>query len=217
MRSKLQWASGSAVAASMLTALLATQGSGAAAEENKPSIVVQATATKFVSKPVIQDLPVQDDQATEFPLSEPAQAAPAPANAASLHELVAAQPQPRALSREMHCLAGAIYFESRGETLDGQLAVGRVIIERAASHRFPASYCGVVFQKSQFSFVRGGKMPKIRKGTTAWRRAVSMAQIAHDGSWDSPVEGALFFHATRVSPKWRLKRLARVDNHVFYR
>ncbi len=216
MRSKLHWASGVAVAATMFTALVATHGSGAAAEEIFPSIVAGPSATTFVSNPVVQDVPVQpeaEEDSRPEPVSEPAPAI----SATSLRQLVAAQPQPKALSREMRCLAGAIYFESRGESLEGQLAVGRVIIERMRSHRFPESYCGVVFQRSQFSFVKGGRMPTIRKSSAAWRRAVAMAQIAHDGSWDSPVEGALFFHATRVSPNWRLKRLARVDNHIFYR
>ena len=140
----------------------------------------------------------------------PAIAAPA----ATLAQHVRAQPKVGALDREMRCLAGAIYFEARGESLDGQLAVGRVIVERARSGRFPNSYCGVVFQRSQFSFVRGNSMPSIREGSNAWRKAVAVAQIAHSGSWQSPAEGALFFHATRVSPGWRLTRVARVDNHV---
>ena len=118
---------------------------------------------------------------------------------------------------QFDCLATALYFEARGESLDGQLAVGRVVVERANSGRFPNSYCGVVYQPSQFSFVRGRSMPAIRESSPAWSRAVAMARIADQGSWDSPTEGALFFHATHVSPKWRLKRLARIDNHVFYR
>src|SRR3546814_1697830 len=66
---------------------------------------------------------------------------------------------------ELRCLAGAVYFESRGESLAGQLAVAHVIINRAESGRFPSSYCGVVHQRSQFSFVRGGKMPSIRESS----------------------------------------------------
>jgi N-acetylmuramoyl-L-alanine amidase len=92
-----------------------------------------------------------------------------------------------------------------------------VIVARAKSGRFPNSYCGVVFQPSQFSFVRGQAMPGIAKGTKQWKNAVAVAQIAHSNAWASPVEGALFFHAAYVSPGWRLKRLGRIDNHVFYR
>jgi N-acetylmuramoyl-L-alanine amidase len=74
-----------------------------------------------------------------------------------------------------------------------------------------------VYQRSQFSFVRGRSMPAIRTNSQAWREAVAIAQIADANKWASPVEGALFFHARYVSPRWRLTRIARVDNHIFYR
>ncbi|MDB5723724.1 MAG: cell wall hydrolase, partial [Novosphingobium sp.] len=121
------------------------------------------------------------------------------------------------MSRDLNCLAGAIYFESKGESLEGQLAVARVIIARSKSGRFPASYCGVVYQPSQFSFVRGNAMPAIRKGSLDWREAVAVAEIADANTWQSPVEGATSFHAASVSPNWRMKRVARVGNHIFYR
>ena len=137
--------------------------------------------------------------------------------ASSLRELVSQQSVHGELSKEMHCLAGTVYFESKGESLEGQLAVARVVLARAASSRFPNSICGVVYQKSQFSFVRGGRMPRINKGHRHWRNAVAIAKIAMNDGWKSPVEGALFFHARYVSPGWRLKRMARIDNHIFYR
>lgn len=168
-------------------------------------------APNFVEVPVVQ------------PVAEPAVetavdgAGDPDETPASLRELVDMQGVPGSLDSEMNCLAGAIYFESKGESLAGQLAVGRVVVARTQSGRFPDSYCGVVFQRSQFSFVRGGAMPWINKDSASWKTAVRVAQIAASGSWDSPVEGALFFHARRVSPGWRLTRLAQVDNHVFYR
>jgi spore germination cell wall hydrolase CwlJ-like protein len=139
------------------------------------------------------------------------------ANADSLAELVRNQDTGAALNAEGHCLAGAVYFESKGESLAGQLAVARVVMARAKSGRFPGSLCGVVYQKSQFSFVRGASMPNIDKGSQNWRNAVAVTKIALDNAWKSPVEGALFFHARRVSPGWRLTRLGTVDNHIFYR
>lgn len=138
-------------------------------------------------------------------------------SASSLAELVHAQDTDDILSAEEHCLAGAVYFESKGESLAGQLAVARVVIARANSGRFPTTLCGVVFQKSQFSFVRGADMPPVATGSTHWRNAVAISKIALSGSWKSPVEGALFFHARHVSPGWRLTRLGSVDNHIFYR
>ena len=214
MRSKLQLASGIAVAGTMLTALLGAAGSVAFAEDKVPAIVTDVVQTQFISTPVVQQLPSEALRADAEQAPDAAQMNP---RGATLAAHVEAQPAPGALDSEMHCLAGTIYFESRGESLDGQLAVARVVIERTASRRFPDSYCGVVFQRSQFSFVRGKRMPTIRTSSPAWRRAVAVAKIAHEGSWNSPTEGALFFHAAHVSPGWRLKRLARIDNHIFYR
>lgn len=143
---------------------------------------------------------------------------PAPViSASSLAELVDLHRADEPLDREMHCLAGAVYFESKGESLAGQLAVARVVLARAESGRFPSSICGVVYQRRQFSFVRGGRMPAIAKRSEAWQRAKAIARIATEELWDSPVEGALFFHAKYVSPNWRLTRLGAVDQHIFYR
>jgi spore germination cell wall hydrolase CwlJ-like protein len=212
MRSKLRQASALAVAATITTLAIATGDTGASAETRDPvAVAAQTPETTFISQPVLQPLPEKVEEEAQ-PEAEAVEI-----SASSLMQLVAAQPNMKNLSREMNCLAGAIYFESRGESLAGQLAVGRVIVERAASSRFPNSYCGVVFQRSQFSFVRGGSMPAIRKGSAAWTRAKAIARIADTGSWESKAEGALFFHATHVSPGWRLARIARIDNHVFYR
>ncbi|GAB5487599.1 MAG: cell wall hydrolase [Parasphingorhabdus sp.] len=137
--------------------------------------------------------------------------------AKSLQALVRQQSTSGTLSAEMHCLAGAVYFESKGESLQGQLAVARVVLARAKSTRFPNSICGVVYQRKQFSFVRGGKMPRINKRHQYWRNAVAISKIAKNDAWKSPVEGALFFHARYVSPGWRLTRMATIDNHIFYR
>lgn len=214
MTSKLRLASGTAVAAMFVSILFGAEGSGALAQApvTPPYQAGVQSAVTFVTEPVVQ--------AIAAPTPEVSSADAADANAAdadTLAELVAATPLPEAMSDELACLAGAIYFEAKGESLAGQLAVGKVIIARAQSGRFPTSYCGVVYQPSQFSFVRGRAMPAINKAGRAWAEAAKLAQIAHADAWDSPVEGALFFHAARVSPNWRLKRMARVDNHVFYR
>ncbi|HEX8655736.1 MAG TPA: cell wall hydrolase [Allosphingosinicella sp.] len=119
--------------------------------------------------------------------------------------------------RQAECLASAVYWESNGEPLAGQLAVAEVIINRARSGRFASTLCGVITQRSQFSFVRGGRIPTPPQSSQGWRNAVAIAHIALDDVADSPVSTALFFHARYVSPRWRLQRLAAVGNHVFYR
>lgn len=136
--------------------------------------------------------------------------------AESLAQLVANTPRPKTIDAELRCLAGAVYFESRGESLPGQLAVAHVVINRAKSGRFPDTLCGVVYQRSQFSFIRGGKMPPIREGRT-WDNSVAVARIALEGSWKNHAEGALYFHARHVSPRWNKRRIATIDNHIFYR
>jgi spore germination cell wall hydrolase CwlJ-like protein len=121
-------------------------------------------------------------------------------------------------SRELECLAVGVYFESKSEPLAGQLAVGEVIANRANSNgRFPSTYCGVLFQRSQFSFIRGHSLPSVPRASKQWQTAVAIAKIVDQDLKDSVVGNALFFHAKRVSPGWRLKRVASVGNHIFYR
>ncbi|HKU92332.1 MAG TPA: cell wall hydrolase [Sphingomicrobium sp.] len=121
-------------------------------------------------------------------------------------------------SRELECLATGIYFEAKSEPLAGQLAVGQVIANRAQSGgRFPSSYCGVLFQRGQFSFVRGHSLPSAPRASRQWQTAVAMAKIVDQDLKESNVGNALFFHARYVSPGWHLKRVAAIGNHVFYR
>jgi spore germination cell wall hydrolase CwlJ-like protein len=135
----------------------------------------------------------------------------------SLGELVRAYSDDDVPDREHECLAGAVYFESKGEPLQGQLAVAEVILNRAASGKFPTTICGVVTQKSQFSFIRGGKFPPIARGSEAWRKAVAIAHIAKKDLAEGGIGKAMFFHARYVSPRWRLTRVASIGNHIFYR
>ena len=134
-------------------------------------------------------------------------------------QLVGDMPVETELSPELTCLAQAIYFESRGEPLDGQLAVAEVVINRATSGRYPTDYCAVVTQPAQFSFVRHGRIPAADHGSGAWRRAKAVAQIAQQDLWESKAADALYFHATYVKPSWaRAKtQLAQIDTHIFYR
>ena len=168
------------------------------AQSVKPAVIFAAP------REIAQPLESQDN--TETPME-----------ADSLAELVAAHGDPEQVDGDMRCLAGAVYFESKGESLEGQLAVARVVINRARSGRFASSLCGVVLQRGQFSFVRGKAIPPVRVDSRAWRQAVAIAQIASEDRWDSQAEGALFFHARRVSPGWGKKQLASIDNHIFYR
>ena len=178
-----------------------------------PSLIVPATLT-------IPELPTTATPEIFAPLDQPAVSEPEASVSRPTGDLAAMVAQLRSTeagSRELECLAGAIYFESKSESLKGQLAVGHVIANRAASGRFPTSYCGVVYQRSQFSFVRGRSMPPIARGGLQWKNAVAIARIVDQKLAPTPVSKALFFHARRVSPGWRLTRVATLGNHVFYR
>ena len=165
---------------------------------------------RFVPSEVVQDIP----EIVEEPAADDTAY-----NAETLRQLVAQVDSSDTMSREMMCLAQAVYFESRGEPLDGQLAVARVVVNRAESRTFPDDYCAVVTQRAQFSFVRGGTIPTPNRSSAAWTRAKAIARIAHGDLWESPVGDSLYFHATHVRPGWsrRLSRRAQIDNHIFYR
>jgi spore germination cell wall hydrolase CwlJ-like protein len=158
----------------------------------------------------------------ESPVADPVPAAPPAAEPApvrrGLADLVAARLGSETSGADHYCLANAVYFESKGESLQGQLSVAEVVLNRSRSGHFPASVCGVVKQRGQFSFVRGGRLPAVPSASLAWKRAVAIAEIALKDLADSPAERALFFHAKRVKPGWRgLRRIASVGNHIFYR
>lgn len=155
-----------------------------------------------------RDLGVNDDAAQE-PVHE----------ARSLDALVAEQARAETEGAEQECLANAVYFEARGESLQGQLAVAEVVLNRAASGRYPATLCAVVIQPAQFSFVRRGRMPRADRGSDAWRRAVAVARIANRQMLPRVLPtSCLWYHANYVSPSWgrRLARSARIGLHIFY-
>lgn len=210
-----------ALATMLFAGSFAASGSGAIAQDRaepnvaetvQPELEAPQNAAqpqiRFVASEVVQDTPVE-------PVVEESEAP----DAESLRELVRAIDTDGAMSRELMCLAQAVYFESRGEPLDGQLAVARVIVNRADSRTFPDDYCSVITQRSQFSFVRNGNIPQPNQGSAAWDRAKAIARIAHRDLWETPAHDALYFHATYVRPSWarRMTMRAQIDSHIFYR
>jgi hypothetical protein len=183
--------------------------------------VTQASLPKVVvperiEYPALPDStePVESEDSADAPEIAPAPVKPTGDLASLVAQFRGSDPG----SRELECLAVGVYFEAKSEPLTGQLAVGEVIANRANSDgRFPSSYCGVLFQRGQFSFIRGHRWPKVNKSGKQWQTAVAIAKIVDQDLKDSAAENALFFHAKRVSPGWRLKRVASIGNHIFYR
>ena len=123
------------------------------------------------------------------------------------------------LSEEANCIATAVYFEARGESLEGQLAVARVIMNRAASGQYPASWCSVVKQPAQFSFVRHGRFPAIKTASAAWAKAQGVTRLAMADVIPSLSNDVLWYHANYVNPSWghRLSMAQKIGLHIFYR
>ena len=211
MKFSLPRAGAFAPVAILLVTLFGAEADAWAQNDNAAMPVVAAAqdpdAPRFVAQPVVQPLP------------ETASLEQRVDAATSLSELVGDMPVEAELSTDMKCLAQAVYFEARGEPLTGQLAVARVVMNRAASGLYPSDYCSVVTQRAQFSFVRNGRIPHADEDSDEWRRAKAIAQIAHQDLWESEAGDALYFHATYVRPGWasRKTQLARIDTHIFYR
>lgn len=127
-------------------------------------------------------------------------------------------------SRDLDCLAQAVYYEARGEGAAGMRAVAQVVLNRVRHPAFPKTVCGVVYQGAakrtgcQFSFTCNGSMRR-GKEPGAWRRARDIAAKAMGGQVMAEVGNATHFHTTGVSPGWRhsLLRVSQVGTHVFYR
>ena len=128
-------------------------------------------------------------------------------------------------AKEQKCLAEGIYFEARGEKLEGQAAVAQVILNRVRNPTFPNTICGVVYQnvtwrnRCQFSFACDGKKERINS-PSHWRTAQDIAMAVTAGKiWLDDVGSATHYHAVYVRPRWArsMQRKTRIGLHIFYR
>ena len=125
------------------------------------------------------------------------------------------------LDQQANCIAVAVYHEARGESLEGQLAVAKVIMNRAASGKYPSDWCSVVKQPWQFSFVnpRSGQFPYTNTNCDAWKKAIGVTQLAINDAFPTVDNDVLWYHATYVAPSWgrRLNMAQKIGTHIFYR
>jgi hypothetical protein len=160
--------------------------------------------------------------AQPFPVTGPANPGTNPGSALvqplSLHDLVISFVDYGKQDAEELCLAKAVYFEARGEGLEGQLAVADVVLNRAASGLYPATICGVVTQPAQFSFVRAGRFPRVDAGGECWHKALAIADIARKHLAQEIGHNVLWYHADYVAPVWGRfhTRVAQIGQHIFY-
>lgn len=122
--------------------------------------------------------------------------------------------QTQTLSKQqLECLSKAAYFESKGESDDGMLAVIHTTLNRVKDARFPNTICGVVHQKSQFSWVKHN--PKVKE-KEQYERAKRLAQEAVDGKHRDTSRGALYFNSLHKRPKGTVCTV-RIGGHSFYK
>lgn len=128
------------------------------------------------------------------------------------------------VTEDLNCLALNIYFEARSEPLDGKIAVGHVVLNRAANKRFPNKICDVVKQggadrrnRCQFSWWCDGRSDRPRN-LQAWKESQVLARLVFWGYSEDPTGGALWYHADYVKPYWRkaFDRGPMIGRHQFY-
>lgn len=128
-------------------------------------------------------------------------------------------------AREFRCMATAIYFEARGESVKGQIAVGQVIMTRVRSDYYPNTICGVVYQGQwnrnacQFSFACDGE-PDAPRNKEQWATAIDVAKRVISGdAYLKEIGDATHYHATYVSPDWRkmMSKVTKIGVHIFYK
>ncbi len=125
---------------------------------------------------------------------------------------------------EWACLAEALYFEARGESVKGQFAVAEVILNRVDSPRFPDSICAVINQgtgrkyQCQFTYTCDGHKEIINE-PRAFQRVGKVAKLMVSGAPRQLTDGATYYHTRAVSPRWSRKfdRTTSIGEHHFYR
>ena len=123
------------------------------------------------------------------------------------------------LDEQTNCLATAVYFEARGESVEGQLAVARVVMNRAASGRYPPDWCSVVKQPAQFSFVRHGEFPYADTSSLAWQQGRGGRRARCRQCRSEPRSRRPVVPRDYVAPTWgrRLSEVQKIGAHIFYR
>ena len=125
---------------------------------------------------------------------------------------------------QWECLTTALYFEARGETVEGMFAVGEVILNRVDSGKFPSTVCGVINQGTgrqfacQFTFTCDGVAETIHE-PEAWHEVGKVARLLLDGAPRELTNGATYYHTRSVNPRWArsFEETAEIGAHLFYR
>ena len=117
--------------------------------------------------------------------------------------------------KEVECLAGTIWAESRGESVRGMLAVGHVVLNRAKA--WDKQVCEVVKQPRQFSFWRKGYKWNYNEEHEAMAR--ELLQSEAEGTRRDFLNGILHYSRVNVHKVWMKAYMVDVviGSHKFLR
>jgi len=203
------WIAATVAGLAVLTGTVASMGGAAAVADllarpgDRPAVIAEAAARAAVA-------------VTATP-------AFVPAASSDPGEVIYAARFAKVSVAEKMCLARAIYYEARGESFEGQVAVAQVVLNRARSQKWPATLCRVVYQgvergeKCQFSFAC---MTHAEPSGVMWDEAQAIAEQAVAGhAWLREALEATYYHAASVAPVWRASLVVTgtIGSHVFYR
>ena len=130
-------------------------------------------------------------------------------------------------NHDLTCLALNIYHEARGEPEKGKRAVAKVTLNRVRSKRFPNTICEAVYEQrwdkrrrryvGAFAWTEFDALPPPK--SKQWKKAWKAAETVYLNPESVQLKGALFYHATRIKPRWakQKKRIKRIGRHIFYR
>lgn len=108
---------------------------------------------------------------------------------------------------EAYLLAAIIQCEAEGESYEGKIAVGNVVLNRVASTSFPNTITGVIYQKKQFSPVASGRLAyRLEAGVND-----ECIKAANEVLGGKHITDALFFRTNNGSVSGTV-----IGNHVFY-
>jgi len=125
--------------------------------------------------------------------------------------------------KQVACMAKNIFYEAGSETLPGQAAVARVVMNRV-NHGFAETPCKVIYQTTvinenvvcQFSWVCEEK-GNLNKASAKYKQAEMVAYQTMMGMYKDVVpKTTLFFHSINIDPSWPYKQVAKIGNHIFY-
>jgi len=129
------------------------------------------------------------------------------------------------VEKSLDCLAINVYREAGHEPFEGKVAVAQVTLNRVNSNKFPRDVCAVVYQKSrftervvcQFSWYCDSKHRNRPVDEEAYEESYRVAKMVflEDFRLES-INKALYYHADYVNPNWKLKRITKIGQHIFY-